>query len=127
LFHIQEKVMITHFGKELRKLRLDLGITLFAMAEKAGVSSSLLSSAETGKKPATQALVDKLADAFPEVNARKSEFLNFAAETAGEVRIRLISDRQKANATALAFARNFESFSDSQLDSLMSIFKKGAD
>lgn len=119
--------MITHFGKELRKLRLDLGITLFAMAEKAGVSSSLLSSAETGKKPATQTLVDKLADAFPEVNARKSEFMTLAAETAGEVRIRLNSDRQKANATALAFARNFESFSDSQLDSLMSIFKKGAD
>jgi len=116
--------MITQFGKELRKLRLDLGITLFEMAEAAGVSSSLLSSAETGKKPASPNLVERLAAAFPGVNQRKDEFLSLAAVTAGEVRIRLQDDRHKANATALAFARKFESFSDSQLDHLMNIFNK---
>lgn len=116
--------MITEFGKELRKLRLDLGITLFDMAEKAGVSSSLLSSAETGKKPASPALVDKLAQAFPAVQARKPHFASLAAMTTGEVRIRLSSEREKANAAALAFARKFESFSDTQFDDLMKIFNK---
>lgn len=117
--------MITKFGKELRKLRLDLGITLNDMALKSGVSPSLLSSAETGKKTATETLIDKLADAFDEVQARKPHFLSLADETASEVKIRLKENNALANGTALAFARNFDSLTEQQLNEMMAIFKAG--
>lgn len=120
--------MITKLGKELRKLRLDLGITLNEMATQVGVSPSLLSSAETGKKTATPALIGKLADRFDQVDLRKHEFLQLAEETKSEVRIRLSQDNSQANGVALAFARNFDSLTSTQLEQLMAVFsnsKKG--
>lgn len=120
--------MITKFGKELRKLRLDLGITLYEMATQIGVSPSMLSSAETGKKTASPALVDRLAQQYAEINLRKDEFQQLAQETLSEVRIKLTEDNERRNNAALAFARNFDRLSETQLDQLMSIFnqpKKG--
>jgi transcriptional regulator with XRE-family HTH domain len=43
--------MITPFGIETRKLRLDKGLRLMDMAEKLDLSSSFISAVETGKKP----------------------------------------------------------------------------
>jgi transcriptional regulator with XRE-family HTH domain len=120
--------MITKLGKELRKLRLDLGITLHDMATRSGVSSSLLSSAETGKKTATPALIDKLAAQFEHVRQNKASFLQLAEETKTDVRIRLSESNDRANGVALAFARNFDSLSSQQLEQLMAVFnnsKKG--
>lgn len=115
--------MITKFGKEMRKLRLDLGLTLYEMAAQINVSSSLLSSAETGKKTATPALIDKLAAMYPEVQARKDEFLELAEETKSEVRIRLSEDNAQANSVALAFARNFDNLTSNQIEQLMAVLK----
>ncbi|WP_304306659.1 helix-turn-helix domain-containing protein [Pseudacidovorax intermedius] len=114
--------MITRFGKELRKLRLDLGITLNDMAVSIGVSPSLLSSAETGKKTATPSLIEKLAEAYGQVRERKAEFMKLAEETKSEVRIRLSEDNSRANGVALAFARNFDSLTSQQLEQLMAVF-----
>jgi len=120
--------MITEFGKELRKLRLDLGITLNEMATRISVSPSLLSSAETGKKTATPALVEKLAEHFDHVGGNKDAFLRLAEKTRSEVRIRLSEENKQANDVALAFARNFDSLNSDQLNQLMTVFnnvKKG--
>ncbi len=116
--------MLTKFGKELRKLRLDLGITLNDMATRIGVSPSLLSSAETGKKTATPALVDKLATHYDFVRQHRAMFMGLAEETQSEVRIRLTQESSKANDVALAFARNFDSLSAQQLEQLMAVFNK---
>jgi len=52
--------MLTPFGKALRKLRLDLDISLKDMAEKLNVSSSFLSAVETGKKKIPQNFLEKI-------------------------------------------------------------------
>lgn len=112
--------MITKLGKELRKLRLDLGITLFEMAESIGVSSSLLSSVETGRKPATSNLIQRLVDRFPAVRAREAEFVQLGLETAKEVRINIESNKNEgAGELALAFARKFETFSPETIEALL--------
>jgi len=124
----KELRMITTLGKELRKLRLDLGITLHQMATRSGVSPSLLSSAETGKKPASPALIERLAAQFEHVRQHKPHFLRLAEETKTDVRIRLSGDNQKANGVALAFARSFDSLTSQQIEQLMAVFdnsKKG--
>lgn len=117
--------MITKLGRELRKLRLDLGITLFEMATAIDVSSSLLSSVETGKKPATSTLMNKLMAAYPAVRARSAEFLSLAEETQKEVTINLQSNQNaRANELAMSFARKFESFSAAEIDQLLKFVKR---
>lgn len=121
---IKENMMITSLGKELRKLRIDLGITLNGMAEAINVSPSLLSSVETGKKPAPANLIDRLAGVYEEVSARKAELVRMAEETKKEVRIKLDMENPKAHGVAMAFARSFDSLSDEDLKKMMEIISK---
>lgn len=114
---------MTKLGKELRKIRLDLGITLYEMATAIGISSAMLSSIETGKKPAPANLVDKLAMEYEAVRDRKIEFVRLANETKNEVRIAL-GERSDANELAFAFARKFDSLSSAQISELMAAFNK---
>ena len=56
--------MLTPFGKALRKLRLDLNISLKDMAAKLNVSSSFLSAVETGKKKIPQNFLEKIITSY---------------------------------------------------------------
>lgn len=56
--------MLTPFGKALRKLRLDLAISLKDMAAKLNVSSSFLSAVETGKKKIPQNFLEKIITSY---------------------------------------------------------------
>ncbi|RDI10746.1 helix-turn-helix domain-containing protein [Comamonas sp. AG1104] len=114
---------MTNFGKELRKIRLDLGITLFDMATAIGISSAMLSSVETGKKAAPDDLVDRLANVYEEVNQQKQKFIQLANQTKKEVRLTLDS-REDATELAVAFARNFSQLSHTEISQLMSVFDK---
>lgn len=115
--------MLTDLGKELRKVRLDLGITLFDMASEAGISTAMLSSIETGKKAAPEGFVDQLARLYPLVKARKAEFQRLADRTKKEVRLQL-DTREDATELAVAFARNFKQLSDDQIKDMMAVFGK---
>jgi len=113
---------ITNFGKELRKLRLDLGITLFQMAKDIGVSSSMLSSVETGRKAVPDSLIEVLAGTYPQIRNNLSLYKNLADATKSEVRLQL-NNRPAANELAVAFARNFETLTDKEIREMMALFK----
>lgn len=114
---------MTNFGKELRKIRLDLGITLFDMASAIGISSAMLSSVETGRKAAPDDLVERLANVYAEVKNQKEKFTRLADQTKKEVRLALDS-REDASELAVAFARNFSQLSRSEISQLMAVFDK---
>lgn len=116
--------MITNLGKELRKLRLDRGITLFDMATEIDVSSALLSSVETGKKPASQALIEKLVSAYQEVRSNRPKFERLAEETQKEVRIRLDNEEPQAKELAMVFARNFNKLDQQDVQKLLALFSE---
>lgn len=115
--------MLTTLGKELRKIRLDLGLTLYDMAQEANVSSAMLSSIETGKKAAPDALIANLARAYEPVRMRQTELQRFADLTKKEVRLSL-DKRESATELAVAFARNFNQLSESQIKTMMAMFDK---
>lgn len=118
-----ELMTITNLGKELRKLRLDLGITLFDMAQVIGVSSGMLSSIETGRKPAPNGFIDRLATEFDAVSKDRGKFEILALQTRSEVKVRLDS-RPHASELAVAFARKFESLSDKEIAEMMAMFNR---
>lgn len=114
---------ITNIGKELRKLRLDLGITLFDMAQRIAMSTGMLSSIETGRKPAPVDFVDRLALEFDAVAKEQGKYELLALQTRSEVKVRLDS-RPHANELACAFARKFETLSDKEIAEMMALFKR---
>lgn len=116
--------MITEFGKELRKLRLDLGITLFEMAKAIGLSSSFLSSVETGKKPAPQELVDVLVRRYNLAQQSKTRLTELADKTRKEVRIKLAETDPSGTELATAFARNFSTLTDDQKQQIQAILNR---
>lgn len=116
--------MLTEFGKEIRKLRIDLGITLFDMAQATNVSSAFLSAMENGKKPVPDGYVESLANKFDAVMGQKTKFLRLADMTKKEVRINLSDSNLAANELATAFARNFSELSNDQVERIKSILNK---
>jgi len=116
--------MITEFGKELRKLRLDLGITLYEMAKEIGMSSSFLSSIETGKKPAPPELVEVLASHFDLVKQAKGKLAELADKTRREVRIRLTETDASGAELVNSFARNFSELTEEQKEQIKAILNR---
>lgn len=101
--------MITRFGKELRKLRIEHDEILKDMSTRLGVSPAFLSAVEVGKKNIPDGWVKKIADIYC-LNERQEQILNVAAaESVTSVKIDLISSCNSQREAALLFARDFNS------------------
>jgi len=61
---VKKMKKITRFGKELRKLRIDLTESLGQMAKKTGISTSYLSAIELGHKEVPEGFVNKVGDVY---------------------------------------------------------------
>jgi transcriptional regulator with XRE-family HTH domain len=113
--------MLTEFGKEIRKLRLDLGITLFEMAQKTGVSSAFLSAIETGKKTVPIDYIEIIAKNFGLVEPVKNHLIALADKTRREVRIKLREGDSPGRELATAFARRFSALTPDQKEQIKAI------
>lgn len=105
---------MTPFGKMLRQERKDHGMSLAEMADRLGLSTPYLSQIETGAKPATPRIVDRIIELF-ELNAADARKLTRAAansvvtKAAETITIDLRSDASasdRAIASDLAFSFN---------------------
>ncbi|HYD19721.1 MAG TPA: helix-turn-helix transcriptional regulator [Patescibacteria group bacterium] len=71
--------MLTPFGKEARKQRIDRDMTLGQMAEKLKKSPTFLTAIETGRKPVPPELIEQIAQIL-ELNEPEVTRLRQAAE-----------------------------------------------
>lgn len=76
--------MLTVFGKFTRKLRIDVGETLYSMAKKLGVSSAFLSAVEVGNKSIPKDWLELLSEKYNLSEIQKSE-LEEAIGVSGKV------------------------------------------
>lgn len=117
--------MLTPFGKTIRKLRIDLGITLKSMADAIGVTSSYLSAIETGKRSVTDSLLKGTVDFFAQKGVKaESELKKAALESQQHVGINLNGSSQNAREVAIAFARNFDELNDEDFERLHELLVK---
>lgn len=72
-------MVITHFGKELRKLRVDRDEILKNMADKLGITSSYLSAIECGKRNIPDDFVSRIVNLYNLTDAEELR-LNRARE-----------------------------------------------
>ena len=114
--------MVTEFGKELRKIRIDRDERLMDMADKIGKSSAFISAVEVGKKSPPHGFEDIIAKAY-----------GLAADV-GE-KLKQVADRARKSFTiepcsilgrdtAGLMARRMNELSEEQLSEILAILSK---
>lgn len=116
--------MITRFGKELRKIRLEHGEILKDMAEKLQVTPSFLSSVEVGKKNVPAGWVETISSAYG-LSEQSSEHLEaLAKESVIGLKMDLRNSTQSQREAALVFARDFGSLTDAEAERIINLLNR---
>lgn len=119
--------MITNFGKELRKLRIDNDELLKNMADKLGVTISYLSAVEHGKREVPDDWIDTISELYQLSDAEKDNLEDLAYMSKNKVSIDLLEVNDKKKNTALAFARKFDNLSDEEINKINKILNNKED
>jgi transcriptional regulator with XRE-family HTH domain len=114
-------MMITTLGKELKKLRIDLGLTLMGMAKAMEMSSSFLSAIETGRKRVPDNFLNTLTSSFGGVQVDRNKFEVLINQARKEVRMSIDNSNYEDAALATALARRFGDLSAEQKRRLSNI------
>jgi transcriptional regulator with XRE-family HTH domain len=108
--------MLTRFGKQLRKIRIESDQRLKDMADKLGVTVAYLSAVENGNRKVPDAWIPIIATEYCLDEHEEIELQQAAYENKKEIRISL-EDNVKAD-LALSFARKFKNMTNDDLDKL---------
>ena len=118
--------MITPFGKEIRKVRIDKNASLRDMAGDIGVSAAFLSAVETGKKTISDELFRKITK-YIGVEEGTDEFKKLKQlkeQSQSKIEFPMTGTSEKARETVAAFARRFEDMEDDDFDELLRTIMK---
>lgn len=113
--------MLTEFGKELRKLRLDRDEYLKDMADKLKISVAYLSAVETGKRKIPDDFISKIVMAY-NLTDKDAMLLNDLKNiSAAEVRVPLMGRTMKQKEAILSFAKAIDGIDNKKLDEILRI------
>jgi transcriptional regulator with XRE-family HTH domain len=115
--------MTTQLGKELKKLRIDLGVTLMGLSQIVELSPAFLSAIETGRKRVPDNFLDTLAAKIPAVARERQRYEVLVNQARNEVRMPLDTANYQDAMLATEFARRFGSLSEGEKLRLNSILK----
>ena len=116
--------MLTEFGKQLRKIRIDHEETLVAMARKLGVSASLLSYVELGKRTIPQTWCDLIITQYNLNNAQANELRKAETNSTNNVNLDLEGMDSQAKSIAVGFARRLPELTEEELNEIKAILSK---
>jgi len=113
--------MLTEFGLEVRKLRLENHMRLKEMAEKLEMTSAFLSAIETGRKPVPPGLPDKVIAMLGLDEVSAARVRRAAAKSVKSVRLDVSERDDEAQELAVAFARKFPSMDKHDVQYLLKV------
>ncbi|AWY98846.1 helix-turn-helix domain-containing protein [Blautia argi] len=113
--------MLTNFGKELRKLRIDHDELLKDMASNLGVTVAYLSAVENGKREVPDTWIDVLGEKYQLSSDELAILQSLAYEGKSSLKIDLSKIESEERELALAFARSFKSLSDEEMKEIRKI------
>ncbi len=116
--------MITEFGKELRKLRIDRGDILKDMADKLNMTSSYLSAIECGKRNIPDNLIKRLVELYKLSDEQKQTLCDAYDNSLNSISVDLTKANGEKRSLALRFARKFNDLDESTISEMMKLFKK---
>lgn len=113
--------MLTGFGKELRKLRVDKGETLSKMSKKLNISVSYLSAIENGVREVPVDFIDRLCCEYHLNDEKRKVFQLAAADSANKIAIPLDSALIEQRQLAFMLSRKLKDLSSDDCDKIMKI------
>lgn len=115
--------MVTVFGKQLRRLRLDRDELMKDMADKLDVTPAYLSSIENGKRQPTEELLNRLLSAYDLAKDDVENIIEARNRTLKEIKIELNSGKTGSDELGLLFARKFDGLTEKQISDLTAMLK----
>jgi len=119
------KALVTAFGKELRKMRIDAGEVLKDMAFKLGITSSYLSAIEVGKRTVSDKLLKKIHEAYGLSEEKMSILTDAVEQDKPRIEFNLKNATQAQRSTVLAFARTFHELDQDTLEKIQKLLNEG--
>ena len=118
--------MVSPYGKELRKMRIDRSELLVTMAQKLDLSPAYLSAIENSTRSIPATLTEEIAKVYGLSEQELQALKKAEAESAKSIEIKLdnnfgVAGRQ----TALMFARSFNNISDADFERIKKILSGG--
>ncbi|MBR2508224.1 MAG: helix-turn-helix domain-containing protein [Lentisphaeria bacterium] len=113
--------IITEFGRELRKIRIDAGEVLKDMAEKLGYTSSYLSAIEVGKRAVPEKFLCKLQECYGLPDSIMETLKNAVDNDVPKVEINLKGTKTAHRRAAMAFARTFKSLDEEMMENILKL------
>lgn len=113
---------MTKFGIFIRKFRLDRGILLRDMAKDLGISPAYLSGMETGHKPISDTLAEKISDIYKLDNNQVKDLQTSIIQSQRHVTVNTNGDALN-NELMTAFSRGIDSLSDEDKRMILNMFK----
>ena len=119
MYKTEGETMLTKFGKQLRKIRIENDHKLKDMADKLNVTVAYLSAVENGNRKVPDEWVHTIADEYHLNEQERVELQHAAYEDKKEIRISL-EEAGKAE-LALSFARKFKTLTNDELNKLQEL------
>ncbi len=119
----EKRTGLTPFGKKLRIFRIERGEVLYDMAQKLNLSSSYISSIETGRRKATEEFIGKLCDAYFLNNDERKSFEDAAEQSAVSVSLDFDNVSHEQKNLALAFAKKFDKLDSETIKKINKLMK----
>ena len=114
--------MDTEYGKAMKHLRIDKGVTMREMAKAIGVSASYLSKTEKGLSSLSDNVFKKIVDYFQLDSIEEYELKVLADDNKNEVRIPFDGLNENQTKLAKVFARNLPKANDDFIKALTDSF-----
>lgn len=117
--------MLTKFGKELRKIRLDRDELLKDMAQKLGVTVAYLSAVENGKRKIPESWLSILSKKYQMSDGEVEKLQRLAYEERTQISIDVENAGYKEKDLVFSFARRFGDLSVEDRDEIQKILNRG--
>ena len=113
--------MLTKFGKQLRRLRIEKDLRLKEMADELGVTVAYLSAVENGKRTVPDSWIGRIAEKYNLSDEEIIDIQRAAYENKKDIKINLQDANEYETGLALSFARKFKNLSVVQVNKLQKI------
>ncbi|MBO4388159.1 MAG: helix-turn-helix transcriptional regulator [Spirochaetales bacterium] len=117
--------MLTAFGKELRKLRINKGEILKNMADHLGMTSSYLSAIECGKRNIPPSLIGDLKEVYKLSDKEEAALEIARQESLKTIELQVDGLSHEKHELVLKFARTFDSIDDETARRIRNLLSKG--
>lgn len=117
-------ILLSEYGKTLRKIRIDKGLTMATMAKAIGVTSSFLSMVEQGKRNIPNGLTQLVIKHYSLSNEQAAELQKAELLSRNSIEIELSKVDVDKKSLALSLAKNLKNITCEQVSRINKIMEE---